>query len=245
MSIYIACHKKTYIPSLSLYHPIALGNASIEGINTSDNTGDNISLLNPYYCELTATYWLWKNCHDDFIGLCHYRRYFNFIQLNNSNPLIDCNLTTETRDIINNPLQNEIIHSLLDRFDIIVPRTMFVPFNLSYSYNTAHRQREWDSMMKSINILYGNNRHGLDIDNRIHIGNMIICKRDIFKMYASQLFFVIDRAFNEIGISEPIEGARYQPYRYPGYLAERFTTAFINANKLSYYEAQVLNIIDL
>ena len=40
----------------------------------SDNTGDNISDKNYLYCELTGTYWLWKNVQADVKGLFHYRR---------------------------------------------------------------------------------------------------------------------------------------------------------------------------
>lgn len=47
-----------------------------------DNTGDNISELNREVNEMTAIYWAWKNYdklgNPDYIGLCHYRRLFNF-----------------------------------------------------------------------------------------------------------------------------------------------------------------------
>ena len=43
---------------------------------TPDNTGDNISLKNRCYCELTTQYWAWKNADADYYGFCHYRRFF-------------------------------------------------------------------------------------------------------------------------------------------------------------------------
>ena len=55
--------------------PVFLGRKLNGGCEIqSDNTGDNISDRNYLYCELTGTYWLWKNVQADVKGLFHYRR---------------------------------------------------------------------------------------------------------------------------------------------------------------------------
>ncbi len=63
-----------------VYHAIQVGKALHPELDMgylNDNTGDNISEKNPYWCELTALYWGWKNLKDvEYAGLCHYRRYF-------------------------------------------------------------------------------------------------------------------------------------------------------------------------
>ena len=81
VKILVCCHKPGEWLSDDVYMPIQCGKAISKydlGIQ-GDDTGDNISAKNPYYCELTALYWAWKNLKNvDYIGLCHYRRYFDF-----------------------------------------------------------------------------------------------------------------------------------------------------------------------
>lgn len=83
ISILVCTHKITYLPQSKILFPIFVGRSRNNNINIpksylSDNVKDNISDLNGSYCELTGLYWAWKNVDSDFVGLCHYRRYFSF-----------------------------------------------------------------------------------------------------------------------------------------------------------------------
>lgn len=54
-----------------------------------DDTGENISAKNGGYCELTAQYWVWKNYlpshpNVEYVGFCHYRRYMDFWNKNDT-----------------------------------------------------------------------------------------------------------------------------------------------------------------
>ncbi|MBQ0066990.1 MAG: DUF4422 domain-containing protein [Phascolarctobacterium sp.] len=82
----IAMHKPAWIPNDEMFMPLFVGaegkeNWGNEKDVVGDNSGDNISIKNPFYCELTGLYWAWKNLNCDYIGLSHYRRYFAIVIL--------------------------------------------------------------------------------------------------------------------------------------------------------------------
>ena len=78
IKILVSHHKDGYLYEDKIYQPIHVGknNSNLDLFILGDNEGENISNLNPYYCELTATYWAWKNLDSEYKGICHYRRYF-------------------------------------------------------------------------------------------------------------------------------------------------------------------------
>jgi hypothetical protein len=85
IKIAVAHHKSGFVFENNVFIPVQVGAALAKNKldMQGDDTGDNISMLNPYYCELSALYWLWKNVKDaDYLGLCHYRRYFTYKKLN-------------------------------------------------------------------------------------------------------------------------------------------------------------------
>lgn len=102
IKILVCYHKKDKLFQNDILVPIHCGRSSAferskDGILSSeeynwllnntigDNTGDNISELNREVNEMTALYWAWKNYNKlgnpDFIGLMHYRRFFDFSKI--------------------------------------------------------------------------------------------------------------------------------------------------------------------
>jgi len=126
--VLVATHKQYEFPDDSLYAPIQVGVARGESDfgYLVDNKGDNISLKNESYCELTALYWAWKNGSIDeykYIGLVHYRRYFAG------------DLSFGEAGI----LESEAIKQILLAHDIIVPKRRNYYLQSVYShYSHAH-----------------------------------------------------------------------------------------------------------
>lgn len=83
IKIYTCHHKPSAFLNASIIKPLHVGKTnSYNDIGCiGDDTGDNISFKNPFYCELTAHYWVWKNeSLSDYVGFMHYRRHLNFPQ---------------------------------------------------------------------------------------------------------------------------------------------------------------------
>ena len=79
--IFVITHKLFTPPADPMYVPLQVGRAKNGDLGAGylgDDTGDNISELNPQFVELTGMYWIWKNYNgpEDCIGINHYRRYF-------------------------------------------------------------------------------------------------------------------------------------------------------------------------
>ncbi len=93
-----------------------------------DNTGENISDKNKYYCELSTQYWAWKNVEADYYGFCHYRRYMTL----SSKDYSDYGESTRRGQINSSILSPETVKMFglenademkkyVEQFDVIVP----------------------------------------------------------------------------------------------------------------------------
>ena len=110
IKILVATHKKYQMPSDKMYLPLHVGAEKKDSIGyKTDDSGKNISLKNPYFCELTGLYWAWKNLKAKYIGLAHYRRHFACKKINK-------------KYLFNSVLSIKEADKIFNDVDIIVPK---------------------------------------------------------------------------------------------------------------------------
>lgn len=172
-----------------------------------DNQGDNISHKNREYCELTALYWIWKNNHSKYTGLCHYRRHFLLsVELLKKLSVSDIDVVLTT-PILNVPSVRDV-------------------------YVHDHTPNDWDIMLEAIDTLQPKYRETAEeIQNGVfYCGyNMFIARKEILNAYCEWLFPILAYCEEKCGVKDNT----YQN-RYIGFLAERLLTIYFMHHESDY-----------
>ena len=235
IKILVATHKKYDMPSEDIYLPIHVGREGKEDLGyQGDNQGENISLKNSNYCELTGLYWAWKNLQCDVIGLSHYRRYFTdkskFEVAKNKNNKMDLILNKQD------------IEKILKNADIIVPKKRNYYIETIYShYKNAHHIKDLDETRNIIEELYPEYLENFDRvmnGKTIHLYNMFVMKKELFDEYCEWLFNILFELEKRVDISD------YDAYqsRIFGFISERLFNVWILQKHMLSREIDVINI---
>ena len=220
-----------------------------EGI-LQDNTLDNIASKNDNYCELTACYWLWKNVSDiDYIGLCHYRRYFNFypnkysLKPATQKRISTKELSTHKISTIDIELQKSKILNDLKTVDFILPKPRKMKISISDDYIHHHRESDLVKVKEIIISKYpdykDNIQKYLDSNKRFYQCNMMITSKQNWDNYHAWLFDILFELEKNITIPED----SFQR-RIFGFLSERLFNLYILHNKFKVKEYPLLFITD-
>ena len=234
ISILVATHKKYKMPESKYYLPIHVGRQNSEDLGyIGDNTGDNISSRNPYYCELTGLYWSWKNLDSEYIGLVHYRRNFTLKSVFKK---------IFSKDRISLTLSDKEVEELVSNNDIILPkkRNYYIETLYSHYKHTMHIE----TLDETRNIIEEYYPEYLQIfdkhinGTKAHIFNMFIIKKEYLEQYCEWLFDILKKL--ELRIDEK----KYDSFhaRFYGRVSERLLDVWIQKNNLKYKEISVLNI---
>ncbi len=250
--IFIAYHKKAKLIKNNILEPIHVGRA----INTSewleqnmfgDNLGENISDKNGRYCELTSQYYVWKNTEEfkdlDYIGFCHYRRFFNF----NTNVKYKENLLSQVEYPFLDDnysklfgLDEKNIIDTLSGYDLIT----FAPFDLTkenhknvyQQYKIAHDIKSYNKTLEILLKKYPEYKEAVKTYNKSKYGyfaNSFVMKKELFNNYAEWLFSILFEA--EKQITNKSENDRLM-----GYISERLFGIFVTHLKLKNYKIREL-----
>lgn len=176
IKIFVASHKPDKVYQDDVYTPIHVGRAVSKFKNEmtgmiGDDSGDNISEKNPSYCELTATYWAWKNEKNaDYVGLAHYRRYF------------------ETK------LTNENVEDVMQGYDVMLVKPYLNDIYMRNKLRTVLTMEDETILMLVLKKLYPEYETTF-IDYVYGFQdipcNMFVMRRNIFEKYCDFLFSIL------------------------------------------------------
>ena len=208
VKIIVAAHKPYKMPDDPMYIPLQVGAADSNEkmYDLGDDTGDNISALNPAFCELTGLYWAWKNIHTDYIGLVHYRRHFA--------------LRKKSGDPFKSVLTEKQLKPLLKKYKVFVPRKRHYFIETLYShYEHTHYAVQLDTTRDIIARMYP---EYLDaFDRTVHkksgyMFNMMIMEQGLLSDYCSWLFSILMELKDTLSMPE----LSYYQGRYFGRIGE-------------------------
>ena len=191
--IIVATHKQYDMPKYGIYLPVHVGaavNKSELGYH-KDNEGDNISELNPYFCELTGLYWAWKNLDAGYIGLVHYRRHFAL---------------KKTKNPLDGVLSFDDLQPSLGKVRIFVPKRRRYYIETLYSHY-AHTMSA-DHLDKAKAIIAKQCPEYSDSFERAimkstsgYMFNMMIMDKDLLCEYCEWLFKILFELREQVDIS--------------------------------------------
>lgn len=240
IKILVCCHKKCDLPQDDIFLPIHVGAAlSSEdlGMQRDDQVNgqpcDNISVKNKNYCELTAMYWAWKNIRKlypdiEYIGLNHYRRFFDFKGKENS--------VCSNSLIHSYSINKQKLYNLFKKHDVVMHKKVSTPYSIMVQYCFAHLESDYN-VLKSIimreykNYLYSF-LHVFEFDYQLSYYNMFCMPITFFEEYCEWLFSVLEKVEKNINLEARDE---YQK-RVFGFLAERLQNVYVykHSKKVKY-----------
>ena len=221
---YIIIHKDYPIEEDNLYKALCVGTYQKTGYLSERNTNNNITDYNDRINELTGLYWIWKNSTASYVGLSHYKRYFNdsgkrvekdkLISIMN-----DYNIILSEPCKLDYTIHDNIIKTVGNNLDII-----------AYAAIITMIEKYQPEYLKSF-------QEVLD-SNQMYVCNMFFTKKEILDKYAEWLFSFILKATDNINLSH-ITGLQR---RVMGYYGEIMWTVWLKKQQYKIYTLPIMNI---
>lgn len=233
VDIFIGTHQEFRPPVTNKAYKIIIGNHNDINIDTDLEVlklGDTNDILDDkFYSELYMLHKLIETNYPfkDYVGFCHYRKYFSFM---NDIPDMDY---------------------IFQHNDVITTQPLYFRYDNRKMYEIYHSKADIETLQQVIRQKYSaySRAFAQTMNSNILVPyNMVIMPRQTFIEYVNLIWNVLQDFIKEIGtdIEERIHKLEYQytkgkpfpnntmeyQYRIGGYLAERLTNVFIIKHNL-------------
>ena len=229
MSIFVVSHKELsggpvlgegYCPFFVGPNREHLGNSEA----VVDGSGDNIAKLNSSFCELTALYWVWKNCQESLKGIVHYRRFF------------------EDPNDRGSLMRVDSAKIALNDADLIVPEKYWLLNTVEKHYENHHEGRDLELLRDSVASVQPDYLNSFDECMQlkyVYPYNMLVANAEVFDSYSSWLFSIMFDLRNRLLDGNSHDRDVYQSRVY-GFLSERLMNVYVTGAGLNVREVPVL-----
>lgn len=238
--IFSTFHKPFASPTKNYVIPVQGGReiaADLLPFAIGDDGADNISSLNPFFCELTVMYAVWKNKlnKQPFWGLCHYRRYF-CLQIHwtriKKKDIYYLSATDSSFNKIFSTDFERYVQKHLKENTIIVCRPFQINDELTVKehYINDHDEEGWQAMEDAIKALFPEYIESLDAvgnQSQFFCYNMMIAHEAVWDEYLEWLFSISFHVYENYNF----EGKTTYQSRVIGFLAERLHNIFFHHHR--------------
>lgn len=233
-AVAVAAHRPYRMPADPIYVPVQVGAALHPELDLGfrrDDEGDNISRLNPWYSELTALYWVWRNVDAHYKGVVHYRRL-----LGSPDPA-----RRRAADPFDRVAAGEELVEAASHTGVVVAKRRNYYIETVYSHYAHTFEAEqfdacrgvladlcpeyvpcWDRLMGS---------------RGAHVFNMLVMREDLLDAYLTWLFPVLEELTHRL---DP-DGYGAFGARYPGRVSERLLDPWLWAHGIEPMELPVVS----
>lgn len=228
--IYVIAHKETKFPELdSWYRILCVGDsimswAKLNGMLCAYSKED-VTYNDIRFSELRGLKYVWKhlnNDKDDYIGLCHYRRFFK----NDSNQILS---------------SKEII-SQLEKADGILTTEIFLKSTIKvFECQSSCYSKDFVKLRNVIKNKYPDYLVEFDSVLNAHqmsIANMFVLKKNLAEKYCEWLFSILDDLSQEISVKKYNDSEK----RVFGYFGEILLNVWVKHNRLVIKRYPIVNV---
>lgn len=189
--------------------------------------------------QQASEYYLWKYGKADYIGCTTYRRYLK-LDGGIQDGVIKVGMapTQEVANYLSSEEQKAAAFRLFDNgADAITNHLTPLPCSVKDQYLQSQPREYLDLFIEGINELMPDYRkemtwwHG----NECSYETTYIMRKQLFRKYVSELFELLEYVWQHTSKPYPRQQTTSEPlpWRYPGFLGERFVSFFLHANSIS------------